>query len=69
MAISPIDMATDGYLNSPLSVATDGYLHILLDVRGGTSDKAKRMLLMAKLRREDEEILAIILAAVEVLDE
>ena len=84
MAISPIAIATQGTLNSPLSVAAvRGRLIIealveeeLLD--GGSSDPARIAQAIApkvvdpvlrdKLLREDEEILAIILAAIEVID-
>ncbi len=75
MAISPIDIATHGTLNSPLSVAAvRGHLTIddgaAVAPGGGTSP---RLLLPHKklerqLRREDEEILAIIIAAMEVMD-
>ena len=72
MAISPIDIATQGLLNSPLSVAAvRGRLHIHTD-RGGSSDPAKFAtvdpVLRSKLLREDDEILAIILTTVEVID-
>ena len=83
MAISPIAIATQGTLNSPLAVAAvRGRLTILAlieeEVRGGSSDPAKIAKAIAprvvdpvlrdKLLREDEEILAIILAAIEVID-
>lgn len=82
--VSPIAVATHGFLNSPLSVAAVlGRLTILAlieeEVRGGSSDPKKIAqaiaprvvdpVLRAKLMREDEEILAIILAIVERLDE
>ena len=81
--VSPIAVATQGALNSPLSMAAvRGRLIIEAlveeEVRGGSSDPAKiaqaiapRVLdpvLRDKLLREDEEILAIILAAIEVID-
>jgi hypothetical protein len=75
MAISPIAIATHGLLNSPLSVAAvRGHLTIDDDdvvspARGGGSPillpYAK---LQRQLKREDEEILAIIIAATELLD-
>ena len=83
MAISPIAIATQGTLNSPLSVAgVRGHLTLLAlieeEVRGGSSDPAKIAQAIAprvvdpvlrdKLLREDEEILAIILAAIKVID-
>jgi len=81
--VSPIAVATQGMLNSPLAVAAvRGHLTIQAlveeEVRGGSSDPAKiaqaiaprvvNPALRAKLLREDEEILAIILAAIEVID-
>ena len=79
--VSPIAVATQGALNSPLSMAAvRGHLTFLIEeeVRGGSSDPAiiaqaiaPRVVdpvLRDKLLREDEEILAIILAAIEVID-
>ncbi len=81
--VSPIAVATQGALNSPLSMAAvRGRLIIEAlveeEVRGGSSDPAKIAQAIAprvvdpvlrdKLLREDEEILAIILAAIEVID-
>jgi len=83
MAISPIAIATQGALNSPLSVAAvRGRLIIEAlveeELRGGSSDPARIAqaiaprvvdpVLRAKLLREDEEILAVIMAAIEVID-
>ncbi len=75
MAISPIAIATQGLLNSPLSVAAvRGHLTIEIGVddvvpggAGGGRRGSRRLLLpFQKLRRqllrEDEEILAIIIA-------
>lgn len=82
--VSPITVATHGTLNSPLAVAAvRGRLSIAVlveeEVRGGSSDpaliaqaiapKVLDPMLRAKLLREDEEILAIILAIVDRLDE
>lgn len=83
MAVSPIDVATDGYLNSPLSVAADGYLTLFTVVtkpKGGGGQKGGLQHprtytvtpdqiddLRAQLEREDEEIIAIVMAAMEVL--
>jgi len=84
MAISPIAIATQGFLNSPLSVAAvRGKLTIAAlieeQVDGGSSDPAQIAkaiapkvadpVLRAKLLREDEEILQIILSFVEELDQ
>ncbi len=77
MTISPIAIATHGLLNSPLAVAAcRGHLIIELDTvaTGGGRIGGPRLLLPAqKLRRqqlrEDDEILAIIIAAMEVMDE
>lgn len=75
-AISPIDIATHGTLNSPLSVAAvRGKLHIDDDAAtGGGGAGGPRLLLpyaklQRQLQREDDEILAIIIAAMEVMDE
>ena len=82
--VSPITVATQGMLNSPLAVAAVRgrlSLDILIAeaVRGGSSDPAliaqqiaprvADPVLRAKLLREDEEILAIIMAFLENLDE
>lgn len=78
MAISPIDIATHGLLNSPLSVAAvRGRLRIeaevvLEEARGGDSSKLRLLMPDEKLdrllKREDEEILAIIVSFMENLN-
>ena len=83
MTISPIAIATQGALNSPLSVAAvRGKLTIeaLIEeaVHGGSSDPAliaKEIaprvvdpVLRAKLLREDEEILQIIISFMESME-
>lgn len=73
MAISPIAIATHGFLNSPLSVAAvRGKLTISDEdaVAPGGGVTGPRLLLpherlMRQARREDEEILAIIIAFME----
>jgi len=83
MAISPIDIATDGYLNSPLAVAADGYLTLFTvstvkkgggGQKGGLQHPRNYTVtpdqlddLRAQLEREDEEIIAIVMAAMEVI--
>ena len=83
MAISPIDIATQGLLNSPLSVAAvRGRLTIPTTPisppggggKGGlqspklyTVTPEKLDNLRAQLERDDEEILAIILAALDII--
>lgn len=79
MAISPIAIATHGTLNSPLSVAAvRGHLtieaQVILDeLRGGDSSKLRLLMPDEKmdrlLKREDEEILAIIIAFMEKMNE
>lgn len=85
MTLSPIAIATQGALNSPLSMAAvRGHLTIeelIVDaaVDGGSSDPARIAqqiapkvtdpVLRAKLLREDEEILSIIMAFLETLDQ
>lgn len=79
MAISPIAIATQGTLNSPLSVAAvRGHLTIAAQVvldeaRGGDSGKLRLLMPDEKLdrllKREDEEILAIIISFMENLDD
>jgi len=76
MAISPIAIATHGTLNSPLSVAAvRGHLTIAVSdaVEHGSGITAPPLLLPHKklerrLRREDEEVLAIIIAFMEIKD-
>ena len=77
--ISPIAIATDGYLNSPLSVAVDGYLTlgvtppVVIPDDGGDSSKLRLLMPDEKLdrllKREDEEILQIIIAFMEKMNE
>ena len=83
MAISPVDVATDGYLNSPLSAAVNGYLTLFTVVvkkkggggqKGGLQDPRTYTVtpdkidgLLQKLQEEDQEIVAIVMAAMEVL--
>lgn len=69
MAISPITIATQGMLNSPLAVAAvRGRLSIDIEVHGSDSSKWGLRLLMPderldrRLKREEDEILAIIIA-------
>lgn len=78
MPISPITIATQGTLNSPLAVAAvRGHLTIGLEAieeaRGGDSSKLRLLMPDEKLdrllKREDEEILAIIIAFMESLDD
>ena len=79
MAISPIAIATHGVLNSPLSVAAvRGHLTIEIEdaieqARGGDSSKLRLLMPDEKLdrllKREDEEILAIIIAFTENMNE
>lgn len=77
MAISPIAIATQGLLNSPLSVAAvRGHLTIAIlvaELRGADSSKPRLLMpderLDRQLKREDDEILTIIIAAMEIMDE
>ena len=82
MAISPIAIATQGMLNSPLAVAAvRGHLikdigETITEARGGgfAAIETLRLLMPDEkldrlLKREDEEILAIIIAFMENLDE
>lgn len=79
MAISPIDIATQGLLDSPLSVAAvRGHLTleaevILEEARGGDSSKLRLLMPDEKLdrllKREDEEILAIIIQFMERMND
>jgi hypothetical protein len=78
MAISPIAIATHGTLNSPLSVAAvRGHLTIeaataIEEARGGDSSKLRLLYPDEKLdrllKREDDEIMAIIIAFMEKTD-
>ena len=82
MAISPIAIATQGLLNSPLSVAAvRGHLTIatakIVDNGGGfiltgvpgrwKHPAVRKDEILAQLRREDDEILAIIIASIEYI--
>lgn len=80
--ISPINIATQGLLNSPLAVAAvRGRLIIPVSLPGGSSKglgglehpkyytvtPEKLEDIRIQLEREDDEILAVIMAAMEVL--
>lgn len=78
MAISPITIATQGTLNSPLAVAAvRGHLTIGLEAieeaRGGDSSKLRLLMPEEKidrlLKREDEEILQIIIEFMERMND
>lgn len=71
MAISPLAIATHGFLNSPLSVAAvRGKLTIAADdVQHGSGITTTGNRILWQLRRDDEELLAIIAAFMEVMDE
>jgi len=75
--ISPLAIATHGLLNSPLSVAAiRGHLVIEVIIppeddvrRGGSSDlPLAHTVVLARIQREDNEILAIIMASVDLLE-
>lgn len=76
MAISPIAIATQGTLNSPLSVAAvRGHLTIttaIAEARGGDSSKLRLLMpderMDRLLKREDDEILQIIIAFMEKMN-
>lgn len=74
--VSPVTVATHGLLNSPLAVAAirgrlyldsgEGEVGIL---PGGSSDPAMaHQMILAKIKREDDEILAIIMASVDIIE-
>jgi len=82
--VNPLTVATQGALNSPLAMAAVRgrlSLQVLVEeaVHGGSSDPAKiakaiapkvvNPALRAKLLREDEEILAIIIAFMDRMNE
>lgn len=73
--ISPIDVATSGYLNTPLAIAADGYIYEATVVirsddpeTGGGSSRTiqgKSVDLIKQQMREDEEIIQIVLVAIQ----
>jgi len=77
MATSPIDVVTEGYLNSPLSVATDGYIYIatvgVIDKGhkySGSAGKTRKVKgkSVAEIRkqlRQNEQIIEVVLAMIE----
>ena len=71
MAISPIAIGTEGHLNSPLSVAVLGYLTIAVAAAIGSGLMLPGNKMLQRLWREDDEILAIIIAfhETEMIDE
>ena len=70
MAISPIAIATQGLLNSPLSVAAvRGHLIIEADDAIGSGLMLPGNRIWQRLWREDDEILAIIAAFMNVMDD
>jgi len=73
--INPLSVALEGYLNDPLAIVTSGYIltaEVGVPVGGGGSGhKSKRTItgksvadLQAQLK-DDEEIITIILAAIQ----
>lgn len=65
--INPIDVVTQGYLNSPLSVVSDGYIDIPLisPLGGGSGNKGSWF---AMLRAEDDEIIALMATFLEIVE-
>lgn len=64
------DLATDGFLNCPLSMATVGYLICPVKPGGGGRSKKGWANLdrhALRLAQEDEDILAVILASVNLI--
>lgn len=76
--MTPLDLATDGYLHDPLCMATNGYICITVLVSGrGRSGLSKRQkllrremlddeALMRQLVREDEELISLMISAVNL---
>jgi hypothetical protein len=66
---SPLDIATAGYLNSPLAVAAEGYIYIATVKTVGSGDtrqiQGKSVEHIRQQMRDDEEIVTIILAAIQ----
>jgi len=63
--ITPINVGTDGYLNSPLSVMARGYLALetALQLVGGGGSKGKRAARDSDMRaliQEDNDLLILI---------
>ena len=72
--ISPIDVATSGYLNSPLSAAADGYLTLgTVPLPGGgggiISGRGRRPIHVppTQFNQDDEDFLYIVIQAVRFL--
>jgi len=66
--IRPLDVVTEGYLNSPLSVATSGYLYIAIVSDSGGHKRnvyAPSEELLKRRIRDDEEVIQIIVMAVQ----
>lgn len=67
MTLNPISIATKGYICDgcprPIAIATKGY--VCIEALGGGG--AAPLAFMARLRQEDEDVLAIIISAVEVI--
>ncbi|MGB1743061.1 MAG: hypothetical protein ACPHHR_09445 [Cycloclasticus sp.] len=71
--INPLAVATDGYLNGVLGMATSGYIVIgvFQTTTGGGGTKTRTVYApsldeLEALRRDDEEILTIIVAATKI---
>jgi hypothetical protein len=71
MAHSPLAISTLGFLNSPLSVSTVGFLTISVEdaIQHGSGITVTGNRILWQLQRDDEELLAIIAAFMEVMDE
>lgn len=73
--ISPLHVATAGYLDSPLSVSVHGYLAFTeiesQKPKGGGGGKGKRRAVPSRLAamqsRDDEDLIPILMAAMEII--
>lgn len=69
--ITPLAIATDGYLHCPLSVSANGYLicEVTTDgVTGGTTEyMPARGIFKKQLMQEDEEIMVILSAFMRII--
>lgn len=69
---NPLAVATDGYLHGVLATATNGYIiTAVLQVKSGATGGATRTVRarsfehLERLKRDDEEIISIVIAAMK----
>jgi hypothetical protein len=66
--MNPLTLATEGFLDSPLSIVTGGYIYQATVVDGGGNSRVitgRNKTELERQLREDEEILEIVMVAIQ----